>query len=82
MPFGVCVGNAFMRSATLDKFRGLLNGNYPRYIFEVLPFNPPFLKQQRVGMHKCIPYENTPTSNNLQSKPEKGISCIIYLISH
>ena len=45
MPSGVCVGNAFMRSETLDNLRGLLNGNFPRHIFEVLPFNPPVLKQ-------------------------------------
>ena len=45
MPSGGCVGNGFIRSETLDNLRGLLKGDFPRRIFDVLPFNPPVLKQ-------------------------------------
>ena len=54
-PSGGCVGNAFMRSETLDNLRGLLNGNVPRRIFHVLPFNPPVLKQEFAECMNAFP---------------------------
>ena len=58
IPSGVCVGNAFMRSATLDDDCGSLNGNFPRYIFRVLPFNPPFWKQYCAECMNAFPTKN------------------------
>ena len=57
-PSGGCVGNAFMRSETLDNLRGLLNGNIPRHIFEFLPFNTPILKQDCAECMNAFPTQN------------------------
>ena len=47
-----------MRSETLDNLHGLLNGNFPRHIFEVLPFNPPILKQKPSECINAFPTQN------------------------
>ena len=47
-----------MRSETLDNLRGLLNGNFPRHIFEVLPFNTPILKQDCAECMNAFPTQN------------------------
>ena len=57
-PSGVSVGNAFMRSETLDNLRSLLKGNFPRHIFEVLPCNPPVLKQQPSECINALPTQD------------------------
>ena len=54
-PSGACVGNAFMRSETLDNLRSLINGNFPRHIFEVFPFSPPVLKQDCAECMNAFP---------------------------
>ena len=55
---GGCVGNAFMRSETLDNLHGLLNGNFSRQIFEVFPFNLPIWKQERAECINAFPTQN------------------------
>ena len=57
-PSGVCVGDAFMRSETLDNLRGLLKGNFPRRISDVLPFNPSVLKQHASECMNAFPTQN------------------------
>ena len=64
-PSGMCVGNAFMRSETLDNLRGLLNGNFPRHIFEVLPFNTPILKQECAECLNVFPTNHPPFSHSM-----------------
>ena len=61
-PSGVCVGDAFMRSETLDNLRGLLKGNFPRRIFDVYPFNPPILKQECAECMNAFPTNYPPFS--------------------
>ena len=57
-PSGGCVGNGFIRSETLDNLHGLLNGNFPRQIFEVFPFNLPIWKQERAECINAFPTQN------------------------
>ena len=69
-PSHLCVGNAFMRSETMDDLRNLLNGNSPIYIFDIFPFNLLVLKQQPsecmnafpTKILSCYPF-NAPTQN-------------------
>ena len=64
-PSGVCVGNGFIRSETLDILNGLLNGNFPRHIFVVFPINAPVLKQQSSECINAFPTNHPEFSHSI-----------------
>ena len=79
-PSGVFVGNGFIRSATLDYYRGSLDDIFKAnfWRFTIYPADSETIT---FGMHECIPYEKSVSRSKYYRENDTGLCIGVTMIT-